>query len=76
MFREIPTEERCRVCITYEDAGGTSHTKKVKADQNGNIHIEDDWTGKNVKIVKKSNGTTTEDSAGKRKRRTDARRVT
>ena len=50
--------------ITYEDAGGTPHTERVKADQNGNIHIEDDWTGKNVTVVKKGNGTTTKDSAG------------
>ena len=33
-----------------------------RADENGNIHIEDEWADGSVDIVKKGNGTTTEDS--------------
>ena len=48
--------------ITYEDADGKSHTDTVKADENGNLPIEDDWLGKSVEIVKKGDGTVTVDS--------------
>ena len=48
--------------ITYEDASGNPHTDKVKADENGNLDIEDDWLGKSVDIVRKGNGSDTTDS--------------
>ena len=43
--------------ITYKDAGGTSHTDTVTADENGNVEIKDEWTGGTVSIVKKGSGT-------------------
>lgn len=48
--------------LTYTDESGTSHTDKVTADENGNLEIEDDWTGGDIEIVKKGDGTDTSDS--------------
>lgn len=48
--------------ITYKDAGGTSHTDTVTADENGNVEIKDEWTNDTVYIVKKSNSANMADS--------------
>ena len=48
--------------ITYTDADGQTHTDRRTADENGNLEIEDEWTGGTVDIVKKGNGDDTADS--------------
>ncbi|MCH5251055.1 MAG: InlB B-repeat-containing protein, partial [Lachnospiraceae bacterium] len=44
------------------DGEYTINGETRKADKDGNIHIEEEWIGRDVDIVKKGNGTTTTDS--------------